>query len=125
MFRSLSKLLHQGWGTSTDYKHDLKEADLVALQALRKSRAWQAFTQILDAKVEELSEELLTAQTTEHMWAARGKIAGLRESILMVEAIITQKEGKDAATERAATNLNKRAEQRARLLTNSPFSRTN
>ena len=125
MFRSLSKLLNQGWQSRTDHPHDLTAGDLLALQALRKSEGWRAFTQVLDAKIEELAEELLTAQTTEHMWAARGKIAGLRESILMVEAIITQKEGKDAATERAATNLNKRAEQRARLLTNSPFSRTN
>ena len=121
MFRSLTKLARHGWTTKPD---DLNEAGLKALQLLRKNRDWQAFAQVLDSRIEELAEELITAQTTELMWEARGKITGLRESILMVEAIIKTKEGKDARTDRAATELNERAVRRARSVRNSPFAGT-
>ena len=123
MFRSLQTLLRWNWNSRTSYAHDLTESDLNTLQTLRKSRGWQAFAQILDGQIEKIAEELLTAQTTELMWNARGKIAGLRESILMVEAIITQTEQQDARERLATAAADERSSRRDRLLQPTPFAK--
>ena len=112
LFLKIAQLFHDEQEDLRTDPYNLTEGRRKRLRSLTKQEGWNDFVEVLDNHSILVGERLLGAEEPSRYNFLRGKILGLRESVLLIDKILAEEDIEDARKRQRELD----AEQRGRSL---------